>query len=325
MSATAGTFLQNATQNHSEATISTHWKQLPAMIVSEIVITAFGVLGNTLILLVVLGKRFRDTAFGLHLLWLSLFDTGSLITQNVMSMRFNKSSSLFGCKMVMYINTTCEICSSWTLVIIAVERALAVCIPHKTIIFNSRKRAMISQICVSLSIAAICSYILLSSNMSKFDQPTICSLQKPSVTVALVSHLLYDLIIHSFLPACLLVILNTIVIIAVKRSSKFREVSSSKTRETDTNTRLNILLISTSVVYTATTLPIAIALLVRDVCGPDWDVNDQGELIIQLLYKLHKLNHATNFLVYIAFGSEFRAGLKELFIPVKNCINRCRT
>ena len=302
-------------QNTSRKEIS-KWSfkdPLISITVANITILTIGMIGNLLILVVVLRKGFRGTAFGVHLICLAVFDCFALITQSILT-EF-EPTDLISCKTIGYINTMTEIQSSWTLVTIAVERVLVVAFPHKAQASTNAKRAVIVQIGVSSTVAIACVGVLFTSTVHKKGKAVECILRNIlfDKRFKFVPHLIFDLLLYSIIPCTILIVLTCVLIVGLRRRMAFRRNSSSAGDDSDENRRLNTMLIFTCLMYAITTLPVSLYLTVADLLemgsasGPK-----PADYVEVSLFLLQKCNHAGNFFVYYLTGSKFRDEFKKI-------------
>ena len=286
-------------------------------IIDKVILTV-GVIANVLVLSVVLRKSFLRNALGVHLICLAVFDSLTLITQSILS-EYNPTD-MIGCKMLGYINTMVEIQSSWTLVTIAVERVLAVFVPHRARITSNVKRAAYVQLSVSISVALVCIWIIFFSTLQQNGPVITCILKDvfPDHKYKVFQDLFY-MMLYSFLPCALLIVFNAMIIVGLRQHFLFRQNSSSSRDDNDESRRLNIMLIFTCILYAVTTLPISLYLTIIHIpMGSHEIVHYREDYVKMSLFLLQKFNHAGNFFVYYISGSQFRKEFKKTWTCTKD-------
>ena len=119
------------------------------------IIIILGLLGNAFCAIIVLRKQFRNKSIGVYLLALAILDTVFLLSNNLFHIGIKilfgvdiQALSNTGCAIVQYIFIASRAMSAWILVVLTVERMLALAIPHLAKSLNTRKRAVISTIVV---------------------------------------------------------------------------------------------------------------------------------------------------------------------------------
>lgn len=210
--------------------------------------------------------------------------------------------------MIVCIGIAAEL-SSWLLVAVTIERYIAVRFPL-------RIRPLRSGIRVFFVIIGIFVTLLV------FNIPAILVVIKYVVSLAFIASLL-QFTLHSYLPALLMLIFNSLIIHCTIRASNRRnttlQVNISTHEEAERpsqyhgDTRLTILLLCTSFTFVITTFPTSIVLLLFSALRVTIHSYDIGFLLRAIALFLLLLNHSINFYIYSLTGSKFRQELCKVF------------
>ena len=271
-------------------------------------IVSVGLFANIFTLAVVLRVRYRQTAFGVHLAWLSIADCGVLITHAIVS--FAKHTDL-SCRIVNFFNLLCMLLSSWGLVTVAGERVLAVYYPHRVRSWCTARKAMLFQTGLLLILAVICLGVPLTSRITQIGNTIKCLME--TEYTSFIPSMIYKALLYSMIPFIFLLVLNSILVYGLRRSADFRHKSQVSKGQEMHVTRTSVMLIVNSMVFVITTLPVSVlATIFIAKCHVQLEqceqfINSDYSVAAEYMFRLQDINHAVNFLVYFLSGSEFRA------------------
>ena len=274
-----------------------------------------GVVGNAFGVIILLRKRFRKGTFGLYLLAIAFLDTIFLLSNTlfaagilILSGTDIQALSPFGCKLVKYVIVASRAMSAWILVVLSVERALTLAMPHKSSIINTRKRAMVGTIAVVVIQGLIYVYNFTSYTISEFGQCDVTYhifVNKYDIVLNI-----FDFLNYAVIPSVIMAICNAVLIYFLRRSQDIRRHYVRDNKGTI------IIIILMSIAFIVLTTPMTIFQILYESgvpTGPDY--------VYVILYSLDLLNHAINFILYCLSGSVFRHEIKVLFHPI--CKHLC--
>ena len=242
------------------------------------------------------------------------------------------------CKLHIFTTYLCPHLSSWTLVFVTLERCLAVIFPLRVAAWVTMQRVVFAWFIMAAISAVSWSYLLILTELLPLDlldsmnynytydyyeynytqdyQPiysdNTSSLQCRMNTYNLTSFRNWQaFIMLSGLPMILIITSNAIILWKLLAPSKL-----CRNRFTGGHNRsLSIMLISVSVVYLVTALPIDIYLLGQMdgmFIEENEDLTEIGDFIFNVLQLIYYLNNSLNFFLYYLSGSRFRRALRGL-------------
>ena len=315
----------------SELTITTMYEMMN--IVNRYgfpVLLALGTLGNCLCMGTLRSDKFRLTSMGFLLSALAFSDLLALYTGALR--RWVDAAFLLDVRTVS--NAACKIhtfftyysihLSAWTLVLITLERLVAVTAPKSFNIICSRQRMMLAWFIIAVIILVLNSYILdkvellemvdtgsRKINCSSVGYSSCCTI-KGGATHFLQTYMYWsDFFISCLLPTSFILCGNILIGYQVYNHSipgqSGRALLNSRARKSSVTT----MLIVVSMAFIVTTLPINIFFLTKYVTT----VTDVDQIIIYSVFSLlYYTNNAINFFLYFVSGSRFRKAAKEFLM-----------
>ena len=282
------------------------------------IIIISGVLGNVFGAIILLRKRFRKRSFGIYLLAIACLDTIFLLSNTLFAWGIQilfgikiQTFSAFGCKLVKYVIVASRAMSAWILVILSLERMLALAIPHLSNTINTRKRAIIGTIIVIIIQGLIYLYNFFSIEIRSWGSCYWSAhINKNRYDIVLN---IFDFLNYAVIPSIVMATCNVVLVCLLKHSQELRRSSN---RDIKGNV---IIIISMSVVFIVLTTPMTVyqILYVSEVdTGPSY--------VYPILYSLDLLNHAINFVLYCLSGPGFRHEIKVLFHPICKPLRKIR-
>jgi hypothetical protein len=268
-----------------------------------------------------------------------VFDTFSLLIRQIESIDeyyvfhsakpgvFQNFNSL-SCKMYNFTAHVITLMSSWLVVLMAVERLIAVCFPFKNAVLRKQNGALIA-ICVLLGI------VLLSQSFRFIIIEHLLYDQKFEIWDCLAGHdfieLYTSLDIYFFqwalvfvLPVVLISVCNSMVIYQILKVKKdvnreeeyLTRADNSGARKKTRSTRMLLILTFT---YMLTLLPVFSLTLIVDLSIKFSNISTARNVYLTLTpyidvgVAISLLNYAVNFFIYVLSGKRFRFELKRLF------------
>ncbi|XP_052794016.1 FMRFamide receptor-like [Mya arenaria] len=286
--------------------------------ITLIIVIFLGLIGNTLTV-IVLTRRVMHTSTNTFLTGLAVWDMivllGTLFLINLPQLDTNFQMNVHP-YIVAYVYPICLVAQTgtvWITVSFTVERYIAVCHPLKAATMCTVFRAKIVIICVSISalLFNMCRWfehkpyeatVITDSNLTvRHFNYTLTEFGQDPIFKQAYYFYLYPTVML-FIPLGLLAVLNTLLVLAVRRSKlQQRTMHVRQARENN----VTVMLISVVVVFMICQIP---ALVYNIAYSINSDIKkDIGwEVLSSLRNFLVTFNSAINFLLYCAFGQKFR-------------------
>ena len=211
-----------------------------------------------------------------------------------------------------------SLCSTLFILNMTFERFYSIIRPHRAASFNTVKRAKISILCiVCISIAYNLPHLFVTERDSWFCVPF------GSVKF----YYWFSLILNFFLPFVLLLIMNTVIIMTLRRRSvdqKFQrqgrnEGQTNKMKNTERQIFITLLLVTFG--FLVLNAPAYSFFVYTQVY--DYDQSPKAyagyNLFVEVSSKAYYTNYGINFFFYVMSGRKFRADLVRL---VTCCMKR---
>ncbi|XP_064594945.1 sex peptide receptor-related protein 2-like [Liolophura sinensis] len=224
-----------------------------------------------------------------------------------------------GCQIFNFLVSYCVDYANWVVVLMTVERFVAVWYPLQVLRVLTMRRVRFSY--------CILAIILLPSSLCTFwmyqqiyypGYGIICY-YKPSMVAFAEMWDKVEFCIYVAIPCVSLIIINSLLIYALKASSASqRQALGSNAQKKDRKLmerQMTVMLVSASVVFILLMFPVGIFYLVR----PNWNYQKTEcskatyYLIRSVVHFLADLSHAVNFFVYFLSGTKFRQTFISLF------------
>ena len=277
------------------------------------IMTVIGIIGNSFIVYVII--RGSLTKYHLMILLMTL----AIVDNLVICLRLIILAKIIGFFLlplfICLVNiamSVCSILSSWLLVLISIERFIAVFFPFKVHIYCSIKTTYIS-ICVFALFALIgCMDALLDcssygGNRNSSDFNSTHDARQGSYYQVIIFCILY-----ASLPFLLISVFNISIICKIKSQQAFRNQSQNQRKKTQS---LVAVMLSACIIFVLTTFPATTLQMVLSLCEVYYsDMCPQRDTrLIMLLFLLDHINHCVNFFLYCLPGSVFKSAFVRLF------------
>ena len=290
--------------------------------------TCLGLAGNFSILTISLKYRRRAKSHDVLITALAVTDSFATVTFALMQPCVYgtigmdvRALTTIGCKVFMSVLLSAMFCSSTVVVLVSIERFVAVWYPIRSRNFLSRQTALRS---VWLCVAPI---VIISTTLSilycEIDTNGVCDPNHLGHEYSSVLKRMPDPIVYKIMgivlssPQLILLILTPMTVVKLCKQMTIRSQLTSQ-EVSNKELQISMKLIMVVVVHvTLIAVPIAIALYHVSISIP-LEGNVLSGITLTLL-----LNHSTNFLLYNIFDREFRRRLYVLFgfdkaVRVKN-------
>ena len=280
-----------------------------------------GIVGNIFTVIIMRDEEFKKNVTSYILIALALSD----LIVNFMY-PFNKqfvrtligrdirALSTFGCHFFFSLWRTVKMSTSWLVVLISVERFIAVVYPFKAVkwIVKSRVLLAISTIYVILGIYN--SY--WSSVTDRIVGPYCLPNTRPAEALQL-SYILILLgnVVYSPVPCVILFITTSIIVHALRTShAKRKHLTSEQAQQQDNTSRITGMLLGVCIAFLILVTPITIGHLLSIFAGINilFSTDPSVTIYRELAQLMEQTNHSINFFLYVVSSSEFRRVLWDL-------------
>ncbi|XP_064597259.1 growth hormone secretagogue receptor type 1-like [Liolophura sinensis] len=285
------------------------------------ILTIIGLVCNSLAFVTISKiKPFSTSSFYVALL--AVLDTLVLLTRLIYQQMtgFDVPMGNIGCAAFTYVGQCILHISTWTLVIMTIERFVAVWFPLRVMELFTMRRAKIS--------VAIIAVVLLLVNIHNTwtyeevwqdpPQGLNCVPRPEYVYFHKIVWYWINSCVYAFFPCVILIGLNGLIIWGMRRSFKVQKkmtngecVGSSKQTQ---QRQITIMLVTVSVAFVCFLLPICIFHLV----SVNWNYAKSTEetaryhLASEIVFFVAEIHHAINFLFYFFSSRKFRTVLIKL-------------
>ena len=298
-------------QNHSEFVVNEE------MSVPSLVLSMVGLLANMLVIVVIVGSSLRHSVFMMLLIVLAVADSLALLSTDLLQpgvFGHIFAQPLLPCHVLVFIVQSSGTMSSWIVVLISIERYIAINYPLKVHIYFSMKRSCLMILCLGVSICVVKVYRLVYVSITvRYDIP-ICMLTTPNETRNFIFSIL-DGLLYCLIPFCLITILNMMILKKMSSKKAFRARSQVQSRSSTHRDRSLVpMMLAVSLVFAVTTFPFALLLIasvIMKLNSIKW--NENNNRVIMFAIGLLNLNHILNFFFYCITGSVFRSAFLSLF------------
>ena len=298
-------------QNNSES-FSKEELSVPSLVLSMV-----GLLANTLVIVVIVGGSLRHSVFMTLLIVLAVADNLVLLSTDLLQpgvFGHIFGQALLPCRVLLYIVQSSGTMSSWMIVLISIERFMAISYPLKVHIYFSMKRSCILILCLGVLICVVKVYrFFFASIAMSYDLP-ICMITRPNERSNIFFSIL-DGLLYCLIPFCLISILNVMIVKKLKSIKAFRARSQVHSQSSTHRDRSLVpMMLALSLVFAVTTFPVNVLLITSLILEDNaYELNKSYNWVFVLTIGLANLNHIVNFFLYCITGSVFRNAFLSLF------------
>jgi MFS family permease len=296
------------------------------------VVLASGIVGNLLSIVVFFRLRRRDIVTATYLGPLALSDLINLgvgvngwIDNGVYAFSggtvyIQEALSEGHCKFRAFLFGLCGSLSSGILLMFCVERCVAVWRPLMVATVFTQKRRKAAIVCVFMVCVGLggCNAIYFKFVDGFGDIANEC---RPELSVLWHFGLFFVMMIvlYLFLPICILVILNVLILYGVHRTDRDNSLIESKERTKQNERKIikNLVLVSAAYVFSMTPLAVFGGMqAIGEVTEWSWVDRYMINVIYEIVdfaYTFHYVNYSANYIIYVVSLDFYRAECRKVF------------
>ena len=285
-----------------------------------------GFLGNSLTVAVMAGRSFSSMTMSIILIALAVSDTAFLFMHLFMKLWFIKllgqdirAFSDASCRLFFVFFRTSKLCCSWFVVLVCLERLIAVYFPMKSRVINTKRNVMLSLVVIIATMLVYTGFWTYSSSIvvnnfcvSANSDPAFAKIQRSFSQIGT--------LIYAGIPTVLLLIMTPAIIVRILQQSKTRmDLASVRTRKFDQNQKTVAMLLGVVIAFILLATPIAVVFNITNAQGKNLFISTDPVLSVvrEVAQILELLNYCINFFLYVACSTSFRARIADIF--------RCKT
>lgn len=282
-------------------------------VIGTFTVVFFGLFGNAMTAAVLTRKRFRSRNVSIYLLALAVVDSLFLVSNTMVSYSIKllggtdiQGLSDFGCRLAKYVLMSSRAMSAWFVVVLTVQRLLAMSIPHLAQVLSTRRRAYISTAVIIFIVLGLYSYLFFVLEVREGTR--VCHWKGGFQRISTLLNII-DLLFYSLIPAVILATCNSILIYMLFYSEELRKEATKNSRCCGSGAEsrsVTVVLVLMSVSFIILTLPMTFHQVIHT-------VGFRPPIPYALLYILNLINHAANFLLYCVSGPTFRSEIRDMF------------
>ena len=285
-----------------------------------------GTVFNALSAAVMLRKNLRDTTTCLFLTVLAFVDTAILYTGLLRQwfIVYNEFDirkwAAVTCKLHPFLLYALNQFQAWLLVIVSMERVIAVFLPHRSKLLCTRTNAVASMVITAVVLGGLDAHFFwtkqyMHMRFSTFDAAVCTPINAGYEAFVRNVWPWIDFTVFSLLPFTLLICSNVAILLRVLYSDYLRRKNLHTHGNTVKMNSMTAILITISFSFLVTTAPISIFLIAT---GAQWgtvaSISQLGKRTMWAVFNmLTYVNNTINFLLYCVSGSRFRRELVAMF------------
>ena len=300
-----------------------------------------GILGNVLCIIVLKNDVFRKTSTGFLMTCLAIADivmlmTGPLRQWLIALLQWDiQLLSDFSCKLLSFTWFFSLQTSSWTLVLLTLARLISVWKPLNVATICSKRNMTIAWIAMVFLLAISDCYLLdrlQIINLTTANNTIIINYCAPELNDILEKyHDWINIGLMCFFPAAIIIVSNISIIILLRKGKQRRSntmgvSTSARDIKAKSEQSVTIMLITVSVWFLVTSLPVNIYYILRTTVHSDYQDNivtyAQSYMAYVTLNIILDANNAFNFVLYFLSGAKFRKAFLGTFSSFRSMFNR---
>ena len=320
-------FNGNETGTDGNATANVHlgkaaWKKtiLYVSYVTVPILVVTGVCGNMFTIRVMLAKNFQRMSVSAFLIAMALSDTAVIIVstlnkswiRNLIGTDY-RAFNQAGCIAFFWAFRTSKLVSSWIVVLICIERFIAVCIPLRSKTLCSKRMAYASIVTTVLGASVFSAFRgwMDTSIVNGTCLPNSRHLKEYIAIVRML--LLVSLVIYALIPAIVTLVLNAFTVTSIwkgRRKVHVMTTTHNPAGKTATqSTKATTMLLSTNVAFIVCVTPISIVHAVSFSRRVNlFESSDPMVVAVRETAQVfEQLNYSINFFLYVLCNSRFRS------------------
>ena len=293
------------------------------LLVLEQVVSVFGVLGNILTLYIMSQPVLSHSVTSVLFRYLTVADLLRLLEivlfkNPFIKIYFNFSQIGFFCKVQRFVEMLCSHTSSCALILISIERLIAVCFPFKVKQLVTKERTLILLVFMTAILIAVDGFLLFVSGVIDTEYGKFCDIIDESIFPFFIHvYPWIDMILYFFLPFLIVITCNTAIVFTLGKQ-KFRKSQLTQSSSEPTNNKISSvtrMMLFVSLAFLVMVSPYTIYLLFIDpVSQSSWTTAEKA-MKLSVYYTLAIMastNHAINFILYCGSMPKFREELRIL-------------
>ena len=294
---------------------------------SEMRIASFAIVGtgtaaNSLIVIVIVAGLPKRSVLMMVLFALALVDNlylwSVIMTYKGIFGNFLFGPSLIACRVYYFIIYTSGMVSSWLVVLVAIERFIAVLHPLKVHIYCTQKRIYLMMIVIAFSSSIYSIHCFFTCAVVHETGVLVC-INSGSNSFSDMITLFVSLLLYSIIPLFIIMVLNILTARKMRNQLAFRHASQrfSNHQHSSVNHErsLTVMMITVCTVFGVTSLPATTVLGINYACQVSEAryCIDSDHWIYGLAFLLDQTNHSINLFLYCLTGTVFRTALLNMF------------
>ncbi|CAL1533919.1 unnamed protein product [Lymnaea stagnalis] len=277
------------------------------------VIFAFGFPGNIVSFITILRMK-PFTSPTVYVAAVAFVDNTCLLCKVLfLSMtKFDVHLTSGGCSTLSFLGSFTAQFANWLLVAMTVERCLAICLPLKVGSICTRKLHIGGIVLIAVVLLGINVQSFVTIEMHVHEKGDITC--RPAQAYDPFLHVWFwvDAVVYAMLPALLLIFMNTLIILGIRRSTRIQRELTNKASQVAESIRqqhqITIMLVVVCIAFVLLVTPNALFYAVR----PYWSYEPMSSdhavyrFTEQLVFVLSDSTHAINFYLYFFSTRRFR-------------------
>ena len=295
-----------------------------------------GTIGNVLALVVLQATSFRKTSCGFLLSALALVDIGVLNTELLRFWILNISKrsldvrnlSEDGCKAHIFFSFVFPQLSSWTLVLVTIDRVVSVVMPLRSREICTKPRMVAAWIFVTVVLASLNIQGAVHAILKTVERGgrtfQVCAYDSNSTgsdTVRQVGTRI-DFVFLAVLPMIIITTCNAFIIYKMFKAKMRRKLSLRAMRGSTSSRRGNqssrtltsatVMLVVVNITFVVTTIPKSAFYLAWPWPIKTFEDFASANLLYESCFFIYNISNACNFLLYCVSGTKFRRAATQL-------------
>ena len=245
-----------------------------------------------------------------------LYASEGMLTTTVL---INEPSATVACKMGMYFRIVSQVVSVLSLVLIAVDRFIAIVFPLKLTMLNVKVRVFFLSLTWLIPILGGLPYLLFA-RIIKVGPQTFCRFMMDEGALTIFNGV--GFVLFYFIPFIMIIILYSVIKKALKRPRPGNLVKGQSVKRRKQNQKIVKILVAIVSAFFVCWTPLSIYLLLKKI-DPALFVKDTCLLLVGFLfYVCPSLSAAINPVILFVFSTNYNQALKSLCSPILSICKR---
>nr|KAG5686846.1 hypothetical protein BaRGS_029891 [Batillaria attramentaria] len=228
---------------------------------------------------------------------------------------------VYGCKTLYYLGNAFAIFANWILVLMTIERFLAIWFPLKIGRLCTRRRSAISMVVLFFAVCALTvTYFITTTNIID-ETGYSCGYRDEYKDFIELTWFLVDGAFYAIIPCALLIVFNSLIVWGISRaavvqrslthdarSGSSKSLSNQAAEKVRQQRQITIMLLVVCVTFILLIMPNCVFFIYKGHWDHDDSVEERARYMFtnQLIFLLSDLTHAVNFFVYFISTKKFR-------------------